>query len=180
MWLNKRYPCLYSLSTTTIWHLSMDKDTFMENCEISIKCQWIEDFIPIMHWIIVLTMAPAVDCKSALTLGHSLEAPEKHYLKQPWQMLEQSWKFRPHGQVSGTMLKEIKMSLDTCKRVEAHLCFTHIVPLWTAQLSAKKPSWFMILLRGKVRKYEWESSFLSCVGGFQRGLFISHLIQSTK
>ena len=95
MWLNKRCPHI-SLSTTTIWLLSMDKDTFMGAVKSSIKWQWIQkDSLPSMHWIIILTMTPAVDCKSAMSsFGHSLEAPEKHYLKQPWQMLEQLWKFR--------------------------------------------------------------------------------------
>ena len=96
MWLNKRYPCLYfPLNNNNLASIHW-QNSFMGAVKSSIKCQWIQkDSVPSMHWIIVLTMAPAVDCKSALTsLGHSLEAPEKHYLKQPWQMLEQLWKFR--------------------------------------------------------------------------------------
>lgn len=161
----------------------MDKDTFMGAAKSSIKCQWIQkDSFPSMHWIIVLTMAPAVDCKSALTsLGHSLEAPEKHYLKQPWQMLEQLWRFRVFETSVWHNVEGNKDEFGHMAEGRSTSFFTHVAPL-TGQHSSvpRSPlgSWF--LLRGKVRKYEWVSSFLSCVGGFQRGLFISHLIQSTK
>lgn len=150
MWLNKRYPCLY-FSTTTIWHLSMDKDTFMEAVKSSIKCQWIQkDSFPSMHWIIVLTMAPAVDCKSAWTsLGHSLEAPEKHYLKQPWQMLEQSWKFRFF---ETSVWHNVEGNKDEFGHMQEgkrqYLCFTHIVPL-TGQHSSVPRSPLGSWLRGK-------------------------------
>ena len=52
-----------------------------------------------------------------------------------------------------TMLKEIKMSLDTWKRVRGtYLLYPYCASHWTAQLSAKKPSWFTISLERESEK----------------------------
>lgn len=179
-----RHPCLYSpLNNSNLASIHGQRCLY-RSCGIQHLLAMNPERISPTHALSnsVLTIGPAVDGKPALTpLGHSLEAPGEHYLKQPPQIWEPLWK-------SKFSVKRFWHNVGGNKDEFSHMGEgkRHNFGLPTLYLSLDSTAQCQETLF--VHDFSWEgkwecvsvSSFPSCVGCFQRGSFISHTIQSTE